>query len=521
MDTERVKDTVKARYGQAATRAREGGDSSCCGGGGAPAACADPITSNLYDAGQEGEVPALALKASLGCGNPTALAAADTRRNRARSRLGRRHRRAALRPSRRARRLGVRPRHDRRDARAGRREQAEERARERRRSSRARSSTFPLPDNSVDVIISNCVINLSGDKDRVLREAFRVLKPGGRFAVSDVVVRGEVPAAIRKSMELWIGCVAGALADDEYVAKLARRRLRGHRHRGHARLQRGRCASVSRGRRARRRGARVANRRHIRQRVRSRHEAADRRRAAAQSAAAEPAMSRSRRLAAEFVGTALLLAAIVGSGIMGERLAGGNVAIALLANTIATGATLVALISHVRPDLRRPLQSGRHDRRRTRGRDRLAARPGVRGRADRRRRRRSHRRPRDVRRAGAAGIPSRARGRRADVQRVRGDVRAAGRDPGMPLASGLTRHRSPSALYITGAYWFTASTSFANPAVTIARSLTDTFAGIRPAERRRLHRGADRRRAGGRHVVPLAAAGRTRAGTRCARRCRH
>ena len=132
---------------------------------------------------------------------------------------------------------------------------------------------IPLPDNSVDVIISNCVINLSGDKDRVLREAFRVLKPGGRFAVSDVVVRGEVPAAIRQSMELWVGCVAGALRDSEYVAKLAERRVRGHRHRGHARLQPRRCTDVSGRRRPRRRRAGARSRRHVRERVRPRDEA--------------------------------------------------------------------------------------------------------------------------------------------------------------------------------------------------------------------------------------------------------
>ena len=101
---------------------------------------------------------------------------------------------------------------------------------------------IPLPDNSVDVIISNCVINLSADKDRVLREAFRVLKPGGRFAVSDVVTRGEIPAEIRKNVLLWVGCVAGALEEDEYRAKLAERRIRKHRNRADAHLQRGGCA---------------------------------------------------------------------------------------------------------------------------------------------------------------------------------------------------------------------------------------------------------------------------------------
>ena len=131
---------------------------------------------------------------------------------------------------------------------------------------------IPLPDNSVDVIISNCVINLSADKDSVLREAFRVLKPGGRFAVSDVVVRGDVPAEVRRSMELWVGCIAGALRDYEYVAKLAKAGFRRDRHRADPRLQhRGRPA-VSRRRRHRRGRDRAAGRRQIHERVYSRRE---------------------------------------------------------------------------------------------------------------------------------------------------------------------------------------------------------------------------------------------------------
>jgi arsenite methyltransferase len=187
MKTEDVKDVVREKYGQAALRAKTGEASSCCGGSGAVDSCCEPITSNLYDAAQEGEVPDLALRASLGCGNPTALAELKVDEM-----------------------LAV--------------------AEENKRKSGLENVEFlkgeieriPLPDNSVDVIISNCVINLSGDKDRVIGEAFRVLRPGGRLAVSDVVVRGEVPAAIRKSMELWVGCVAGALGDYEYVAKLAK-----------------------------------------------------------------------------------------------------------------------------------------------------------------------------------------------------------------------------------------------------------------------------------------------------------
>ena len=137
----------------------------------------------------------------------------------ARPRVRRRHRRAALGEARRSDRQGLRSRHDRRDARARAREPAEGR-RDERRVPEGHDRAIPLPDNSVDVIISNCVINLSSDKDAVLREAFRVLKPGGRFAVSDVVVRGDVPADIRRSMELWVGCIAGALEETEYAAKL-------------------------------------------------------------------------------------------------------------------------------------------------------------------------------------------------------------------------------------------------------------------------------------------------------------
>jgi ubiquinone/menaquinone biosynthesis C-methylase UbiE len=221
MSTANVKDVVKEKYGQAARRAQTGTGSSCCGGAAALEACCDPITSNLYDASQEGEVPDLALKASLGCGNPTALAelkAGETVLD-----LGSGGGIDVLLS---ARRVGP-------TGRAFGLDMTDEMlavAEENKRKSGLENVTFlkgeiehiPLPDNSVDVIISNCVINLSGDKDRVLREAFRVLKPGGRFAVSDVVVRGDVPDTIKKNMELWIGCVAGALSDDEYIAKLAK-----------------------------------------------------------------------------------------------------------------------------------------------------------------------------------------------------------------------------------------------------------------------------------------------------------
>jgi SAM-dependent methyltransferase len=215
-----VKEVVREKYGQAALRVQAGG-SSCCGASAALDGCCDPITSNLYDATQEGEVPDTAIRASLGCGNPTAL--------------------AELRPGETVLDLGSGGGIDvllsaRRVGPAGKAyglDMTEEMlalAEENKRKSGLTNAEFlkgeiehiPLPDNSVDVIISNCVINLSGDKDRVLKEAFRVLKPGGRFAVSDVVVRGDVPAEIKKNMELWVGCVAGALSDYDYAAKLTR-----------------------------------------------------------------------------------------------------------------------------------------------------------------------------------------------------------------------------------------------------------------------------------------------------------
>jgi SAM-dependent methyltransferase len=219
MSTEQVRELVKEKYGQAALRAQSGASSACCGTAPSADGCCDPITSNLYGVTEEGELPDLALRASLGCGNPTAL--------------------AELKPGETVLDLGSGGGIDvllsaRRVAPNGRAfglDMTDEMlavAEENKRKSGLENVTFlkgeieriPLPDNSIDVIISNCVINLSGDKDRVLREAFRVLKPGGRFAVSDVVVRGHVPEVIRKNMELWIGCVAGALRDSEYVAKL-------------------------------------------------------------------------------------------------------------------------------------------------------------------------------------------------------------------------------------------------------------------------------------------------------------
>ena len=214
-----LKEIVKEKYGQAALRVVKGEGNGCCGSS-ARAGC-DPITSDLYDAAQSGELPETAVAASLGCGNPTALAelkAGETVLD-----LGSGGGIDVLLS---AKRVGP-------TGKAYGLDMTEEMlalAEENKRKSGLTNVEFlkgeiekiPLPGNSVDVIISNCVINLSGDKDRVVKEAFRVLKPGGRFAVSDVVVRGEVPAAVRKSMELWAGCVAGALADDEYFGKLAK-----------------------------------------------------------------------------------------------------------------------------------------------------------------------------------------------------------------------------------------------------------------------------------------------------------
>src|SRR6202521_6196108 len=214
-----VKGAVKEKYGQAALRVRSRA-SSCCGAGSAHAATS-PITSNHYDDSETSALPEEALLASLGCGNPTAL--------------------AQLRPGETVLDLGSGGGIDvllsaRRVGPSGRAyglDMTDEMlalARENQRKAGVENVEFlkgeieniPLPDNSVDVVISNCVINLSADKDKVLREAFRVLKPGGRFAVSDVVVRGEVPAAVHRSMLLWVGCIAGALQEYEYVAKLAK-----------------------------------------------------------------------------------------------------------------------------------------------------------------------------------------------------------------------------------------------------------------------------------------------------------
>jgi arsenite methyltransferase len=214
-----VKAVVQATYGAAATRVAQGAGNACCGAAPASVGHSDPITADLYDALQSGAVPEKALLASLGCGNPTALAelkAGETVLD-----LGSGGGIDVLLSARRVGPTGVAYGLDMTDAMLA-------LALENKRQSglsnvhflRGEIEHIPLPNESVDVIISNCVINLSADKDRVLREAFRVLKPGGRFAVSDVVVRGEVPAALRRNMELWVGCVAGALGDEEYLDKL-------------------------------------------------------------------------------------------------------------------------------------------------------------------------------------------------------------------------------------------------------------------------------------------------------------
>jgi arsenite methyltransferase len=215
-DVKDIKEVVKEKYGQAALRT----SSACCGATAAsPSGCCDPITANLYDPAQAQEIPVEALQASLGCGNPTALAKLNPGETVLDLGSG-----GGIDVLLSARRVGP-------TGKAYGLDMTDEMlalANENKRKAGAENVEFlrgeieniPLPDNSVDVIISNCVINLSANKDRVLREAFRVLKPGGRFAVSDVVTRGDVPAEIRQSVLLWIGCVAGALEENEYRNKL-------------------------------------------------------------------------------------------------------------------------------------------------------------------------------------------------------------------------------------------------------------------------------------------------------------
>ncbi len=220
MSTENISEVVKEKYGQAALRVSAGQGNACCGSAPSSTGCGDPITNNLYGADQTGVLPEEAVKASLGCGNPTALAQLNPGETVLDLGSG-----GGIDVLLSARRVGP----------AGKAyglDMTDEMlalAYENKRKAGAANVEFlkgqiesiPLPDNSVDVIISNCVINLSADKDRVLAEAFRVLKPGGRFAVSDVVTRGAVPADVRQNILLWVGCIAGALEDKEYVSKLA------------------------------------------------------------------------------------------------------------------------------------------------------------------------------------------------------------------------------------------------------------------------------------------------------------
>jgi SAM-dependent methyltransferase len=217
-----IQKAVQEKYGAIASSVKDGAaaeSAGCCGP--ATCGCADPITSSLYSDAERGALPETAVQASLGCGNPTALLALEPGQIVLDLGSG-----GGIDVLLSAKRVGP----------AGKvygldmTDEMLALARENQQKAGATNVEFlkgtieaiPLPDNAVDVIISNCVINLSSDKDAVLREAFRVLKPGGRFAVSDVVVLGEVPVDVRRSMELWVGCIAGALGADEYVAKLAK-----------------------------------------------------------------------------------------------------------------------------------------------------------------------------------------------------------------------------------------------------------------------------------------------------------
>src|SRR2546425_216256 len=216
MASDELKAVVRDKYGKAALKVTGGAGASCCD---ATARAADPITSNIYGCGETAELPTEAVAASLGCGNPTALAQLDP--GEVVLDLGSGGGIDVLLSARRVGPTGKAYGLDMTDEMLA-------LARENQRKAGVPNVEFlkgdieriPLPDASVDVIISNCVINLAADKRKVLAEAYRVLKPGGRFAVSDVVVRGELPVAVRRNMELWVGCVAGALTEDEFTALL-------------------------------------------------------------------------------------------------------------------------------------------------------------------------------------------------------------------------------------------------------------------------------------------------------------
>jgi arsenite methyltransferase len=220
MSDTNIRDAVKEKYGNAALRVTTGG-SSCCGAAPATDAGTDPITANLYDATQSSQIPEEAMLASLGCGNPTALAKLNL--GETVLDLGSGGGIDVLLSAKRVGPTGKAFGLDMTDemlalANANKAKAGVENV----EFLKGEIENIPLPDDSVDVIISNCVINLSGDKDAVLREAFRVLKPGGRFAVSDVVTRGEMIPEIRKSVLLWVGCIAGALEESEYRTKLTK-----------------------------------------------------------------------------------------------------------------------------------------------------------------------------------------------------------------------------------------------------------------------------------------------------------
>jgi len=218
MSTQNITDVVKEKYGQAALRVVAGAKSSCCGGAPADAHCADPITGNLYGS-ELSEVPDTAVLASLGCGNPTALA--ELHAGEVVLDLGSGGGIDVLLSARRVGPTGKAYGLDMTDEMLALANSNKAKAGVQNvEFLKGQIESIPLADNTVDVIISNCVINLSADKDKVLREAFRVLKPGGRFAVSDVVTRGEIPGSIREHVLLWVGCLAGALDESDYRAKL-------------------------------------------------------------------------------------------------------------------------------------------------------------------------------------------------------------------------------------------------------------------------------------------------------------
>jgi SAM-dependent methyltransferase len=219
MSTENITEVVREKYGEAALRVSSGVGNACCGSAPSALGSIDPITSNLYGADQTSVLPDAAVQASLGCGNPTALAKLNP--GETVLDLGSGGGIDVLLSARRVGPTGMAYGLDMTD-------QMLTVAEDNKRKSGIQNVAFlkgeieniPLPDQSVDVIISNCVINLSANKDRVLSEAFRVLKPGGRFAVSDVVTRGEMPPQIRQSVLLWVGCIAGALDETEFRQKL-------------------------------------------------------------------------------------------------------------------------------------------------------------------------------------------------------------------------------------------------------------------------------------------------------------